>query len=308
MITDADIEQRAAAQDTKTAGIQPEPWQSTGQAIPPSPPPDLPPLKAPASDGRSSSLPLILSIAALAATVSAPYWSPPLYRFLRLQPAGLEWQARQEVETGRLARSVAELDRKVSDLTATLVRTTEQGLSANAVLANADARIRMVALLQLRATLRRPVPFDAELKAVRALGGKMEELEPLLAAVEAYAAHGIPVESQLRQDFAAVTEAAGRSDPRPMPIKWLSNVTGWTPVAVEPEAIRPVTIAEQAQALLAEGDLPAAMAQLSAIDLGSTSPARAWMEDARARIAANQAVDRIAEMVVTAAGRMSPKS
>ncbi|MGA1857257.1 hypothetical protein VH569_14830 [Azospirillum sp. 11R-A] len=308
MITDADIEQRAAAQDAKAAGSQPEPWQSAGQAIPPSPPPDLPPLKAPASDARNPSLPLILSIAALVATVSAPYWSPPLYRLLRLQPAGLEWQARQEVETGRLARSVAELDRKVSDLSATLVRTTEQGLSANAVLANSDARIRMVALLQLRATLRRPVPFDAELKAVRALGGKMEELEPLLAAVEAYAANGIPVESQLRQDFAAVTEAAGRTDPRPTPIRWLSNVTGWTPVAVEPEAIRPVAIAEQAQALLAEGNLPAAMAQLSAIDLGSTSPARAWMEDARARIAANQAIDRIAEMVVTAAGRMSPKS
>lgn len=308
MITDADIEKRAVAQDAKAPGGETEPWQSAGQAIPPSTPPVLPPLKAPVSDGQRSSLPLFLSIAALVATVSAPYWSPPLYRLLRLQPSGLEWQARQDVETGRLARSVAELDRKVSDLSATLVRTTEQGLSANAVLANADARIRMVALLQLRATLRRPVPFDAELKAVRALGGKMEELDPLLAAVEAYAANGIPVESQLRQDFAAVTEAAGRSDPRPMPIKWLSNVTGWTSVAVEPEAIRPVTIAEQAQALLAEGDLPAAMAQLSAIDLGSTAPARAWMEDAKARIAANQAIDRIAEMVVTAVGRMSPKS
>ncbi|WP_148219574.1 COG4223 family protein [Azospirillum sp. B510] len=294
--------------DSGTPEGEPDGWVHSAQAIPPSQIPILPPLPAPSSDRRASSLPLILSSVALAATLTAPYWSPPLYRLFRLQPAGLEWQARQEVETGRLARSVAELDRKVSELTATLAKSTEQGASANAVIANTDARIRVVALLQLRATLRRPVPFDAELKAVRALGGKLDELEPLLTAVEAYAANGIPVESQLRQDFAAVTDAAGRADPRPLPVKWLSNVTGWSPVAVEPEAVRPAMIAEQAQALLAEGNLPGAMAQLNALDLASTGPARGWMEDARARIAANQAIDRIAEMVVTSVGRIAPKS
>ena len=307
MITDADLAKRTATQDPETPEGDPGPWQAPNLTADP-PPALAAPVQNPPSDGRVSSLPLFLSAMALAATLTAPYWSPPLYRALRLQPAGLEWQARQEVETGRLAGSVAELDRKISDLTLTLAKTVDQGRTADAVFADADARFRVVTLLQLRATLRRPIPFDVELKAVRALGGKLDELEPLLSALEAYAANGIPVESQLRQDFAMVADAFGRADPRPLPVKWLSSVTGWPAVAVEPESLRPMAAAEQAQALLADGNLPAAVDRLAVLELAPTGPAHAWMEDATARIAANQAIDRIAGMAVAAIGRLTPKS
>lgn len=258
--------------------------------------------------GSGSRAPLALSLIALAAAVSAPYWSPALYKSLHLRPPAAEWQARQEVETGRLAQSVADLDRRVGDLTTALAKVTEQATAAKAALTASETRARVLVLMQLRATLRRPVPFDAELKAVRALGGRIDELEPLLAKIESYAANGILVESQLRQEFAAVTDVISRTDPRPLPLKWLGNATGWTPVPVEPEAIRPIAAAEHAQALLSDDNLAAAVEELAALDISTSGPARVWLDEARARITANQAIDRIAEMIATTIPRLPPRT
>lgn len=254
-----------------------------------------------------SRAPLAIALIALAAAVSAPYWSPALYRSLHLRPPAAEWQARQEVETGRLVQSVADLDRRVGELAAALAKANDQAAAAKAAVGASETRARVLVLMQLRAALRRPVPFDAELKAVRALGGRIDELEPLLAKIEPYAANGILVESQLRQEFAAVTDVIGRADPRSLPLKWLSNATGWTPVPVEPDAIRPIAAAEHAQALLSDDNLTAAVEELGALDISAGGPARVWLDEARARITANQAIDRIAEMIATTIPRLPPR-
>lgn len=271
---------------------------------------DTPPAPPLAHKNRGT---LAIAAAALVLTVTAPYWSAPLYRVLHLRPSGLEWQARQAVEIGRLGQSVAELDRRVSELTGALDKANEQVAAAKSAQSAAEYQVRVLALLQLRAALRRPVPFDTELKAVRALGGKLDELEPLFAVFEPYAANGILVESQLRREFSTVADLVARDEPRPSVMAWLSSVSGWVsaepvPPAAEVKVDRPSSVAERAAAHLADDNLRGAVEEFATIDVNAAAPAREWLGEARARIAANQAIDRIAELVATALNRTSPRS
>ena len=264
---------------------------------------DLPP-RRPDGSGRPA---MLVALAALAATVTAPYWTPPVYRFLHLRPAGVEWQARQDVETGRLVQSLSELDRRLAELTDAVAKTNKQTAGFKATEAGMETQVRVIALLQLRGMMRRPVPFDAELKAVKAFGGTFDTLAPLLESVESYASIGIPLELQLRREFAGLAEMLAYTETRPSLVHWLTNFTGWSkePAPAEEAARpeRPSSIAARAQARLAENDLHGAVEILAALEGDAAAAVRPWLGQAQARLAANQADDIIAEYVATTLGR-----
>ena len=261
----------------------------------------------PARPGHSA---LILASVALVAAVTAPYWTPPVYRALHLRPPGLEWQARQDVETGRLGQSLAELDRRLADLNTAIAKANEQATGARTAQAVLETQVRVLALIELRAVLRRPVPFEAELKAVRAFGGKNDDLEPLLATIEPFASTGIPLETQLRREFASVADAVARTEARPGMVHWLTSFAPWpaTPAAA-PEAepkpeTKPSAVTDRAHAHLADSDLRGALDELAALEGDAASAARIWLAQAQARLAANAAADRIVEHIATALNRL----
>ncbi|HYH37428.1 MAG TPA: hypothetical protein VD860_04335 [Azospirillum sp.] len=276
-----------------------------------------PPAAPPAPPRSRSKAALLLASAAVVLTLSAPYWTTPLYRALHLRPPGMEWQARQEVENGRHAQSLAELDRRLADLAGVVAKANDQAAGVKAMQATLEAQTRALAQLQLRAVLRRPVPFDAELKAVRAFGGKGDDLEPLLAIIEPYASTGIPLDPQLRREFSSVSEAVARTEARPSMMHWLTNVTGlgtltnlvtWSaepPAPEGPQPARPADIVERAQAKLYDGDLRGAADELAKLEGDAAGAARIWLGEAKARMAANQAVDRIAEHVSNVASKQA---
>lgn len=276
-----------------------------------------PPAPPPAPPRSRSKAALLLASAAVVLTLSAPYWTTPLYRALHLRTPGMEWQARQEVENGRHAQSLAELDRRLADLAGVVAKANDQAAGVKAMQTALEAQTRALAQLQLRAVLRRPVPFDAELKAVRAFGGKGDELEPLLAVIEPYASTGIPLDTQLRREFASVSEAVARTEARPSTMHWLTNVTGlstltnmisWSaepPAPEAPQPDRPADIVERAQGKLYGGDLRGAADELAKLEGDAAGAARAWLGEAKARLAANQAVDRIAEHVAATASKLA---
>lgn len=276
---------------------------------PPAPPP------APPRNGNRTAL--LLASAAVVLALGAPYWSTPLYRALHLRTPGMEWQARQEVENGRQAQSLAELDRRLAELAGVVAKANDQAAGVKAMQAALEAQTRALAQLQLRAVLRRPVPFEAELKAVRAFGGKGDDLEPLLAAIEPYASTGIPLDSQLRREFSSVSDAVARTEARPSMMHWLTNVTGintltnlvaWSaepPAPEGPQPDRPADIVERAQGKLYDGDLRGAAEELAKLEGDAAGAARVWLGEAKARLAANQAVDRIAEHVANVASKQA---
>ncbi|WP_247875510.1 COG4223 family protein [Azospirillum sp. TSH100] len=264
---------------------------------------DLPPRRP---DGSSRPA-MLVALAALAATVTAPYWTPPVYRFLHLRPPGVEWQARQDVETGRLVQSLSELDRRLAELTDAVAKTNKQTAGFKATEAGMETQVRVIALLQLRGMMRRPVPFDAELKVVKAFGGTFDTLAPLLESVESYSSIGIPLELQLRREFAGLADMLAYTETRPSMVHWLTNFTGWSkdPAPAEEAAHpeRPSSIAARAQARLAENDLHGAVEILAALEGDAAAAVRPWLGQAQARLAANQADDIIAEYVATTLGR-----
>lgn len=276
---------------------------------------DPPQPLAPQRNG--SPVAVVLALAAVALTLTAPYWTNPLYRTLRLRTPGMELQARQEVENGRHAQSLAELDRRLADLAGVVAKSNDQAAGIKAMYATLETQLRVLAHLELRAVLRRPVSFDAELKAVRAFGGKVDELEPLLMVIEPYASTGIPLDSQLRRDFSSVADAVARTEARPSVVHWLSNVTGITtltnlvtwssepPAPEGPQPDRPSDLVERAQGLLYDGNLNGAVDELSKLDGDAAGAARVWIGEARARLAANRAVERIAGYVATTASRIA---
>lgn len=267
-----------------------------------------PPARSSDNGNRSA---LVVAAVALAAALTAPYWTPPLYRALHLRPPGLEWQARQDVETARLTQSLAELDRRFAVLGDMVAKANDQAAGAKAAQATVETQFRVLALLQLRAVMRRPVPFDAELKAVRAFGGKIDALEPLLAVIEPYASIGIPLELQLRREFTAVADMLAYAEVRPSMVHWLANFAGWPKEPAPPEGEarpeRPSSIAAQAQARLAENDLRGAIEALAALEGDAAAAARSWLGQTQARLAANEAADRIAEYVATALSGVSSR-
>ncbi len=264
---------------------------------------DLPP-RRPDSGSRPA---MAVALVALAAAVAAPYWTPPVYRILHLRPPGIEWQARQDVETGRMVQSLAELDRRLADLTEAVAKTNKQTAGFKASEADMETQVRVLALLQLRGMMRRPVPFDAELKAVRAFGGTFDTLAPLLETVEPYASIGVPLELQLRREFAGLSEMLAYTETRPSMVHWLTNFTGWSKDTAQAEEAnrpeRPSGIAARAQARLAENDLHGAVEILAVLEGDAAAAVRPWLGQAQARLAANQADDIIAEYVATALGR-----
>lgn len=271
---------------------------------------DAPPAPPPPASNRAA---LVIASAALVLALTAPYWSGPLYKVLRLRPPAVEWQARQEVETGRLGQSLAELDRRLADLGGVIAKSNEQASGIKAAQAAMESQVGVMALLQIRATLRRPVPFDAELKVVRAIGGKYGDLDLLFAVIEPYAVEGIPLELQLLREFPVAADAVARTELRPSMLNWLVSFTGWSmepaPIAdTADRADRPSSVTARAQARLADGDLRGAVEELGALSGDAAAAARAWLGQAQARLAANQAIDRIAEHAATALGRVSPRS
>ncbi|WP_448191842.1 COG4223 family protein [Azospirillum sp. sgz301742] len=256
---------------------------------------------------------LVIASAALALALTSPYWSVPVYKALHLRPPGVEWQARQEVETGRHGQSLAELDRRLADLGGAIAKANEQVAGIKAAQTAIETQVGVMALLQIRAAMRRPVPFEAELKLVRALGGKYADLDPLFAAIEPYAVEGIPLESQLQLEFPYVAEAVARTGPRPSMLNWLVSFTGWAPEPAHPTGAdgKPDptwSVIEHAQARLADHDLRGAVEDLGTLDGDAAAATRSWLGQAQARLAANQAIDRIAEHAATAMSRVPPRS
>lgn len=181
---------------------------------------------APAAEGRDRTA-LIVGAAALVLTLSAPYWTPTVYSGLNLRPHGIEWQARQQVETGRLSQTVAEMDRRLSEVSTLIENARIEAGKVQDIGSSVTAQLDAAMLLQFRAVIRQPVAFDAELRSLRTILPRHEDLEPLLTLIEPYASTGVPQTGQLFRELSTVINAVARTDHRPSVMSWLNSLAAW---------------------------------------------------------------------------------
>jgi len=166
---------------------------------------------------------------------------------------------------------------------------------------------------QLREAINSGRPFDAQLRAAAAVAPEGVAVSAVTAGFADYAGRGVPTKIALQQRLEALSAQAIRADARPedgdswinRTIDRLSQVvtvrrTDGTAVGDSPAAVT-----SRAEAMLAEGDLGAAVAEIAKLDGPAAAVLAGWLADARARLAAE---DGIAELTGEALARVGAQA
>lgn len=284
----------------------PTPPPTPAASAPPEPPfddtyrPDSDARPAPPVSGRRA---YALAVAALVISLTAPFWEDAALSTLGIRTpvgraaeqstlAAIRQDRRTEDISQRLAAAMAQITRQQAEFT-TAMRRADQ----------ASTLIRTMALVRLNDTLRRPMPFAAELTVVRASGTDLGDLKPLLDQIEPYAATGIPGTTQLRQDFRTLYDQVARGSGGGA-ASWVSSLTSWarskppsqTTATIDPSLL----LLQTASARVAEGDIAGALEATRKVG-GDYKPVFAtWVDDAQARVAADALAERVSDMVTVA--------
>ena len=240
----------------------------------------------------------ILAIAAIILALTAPYWQGPVLSGIGLRPAAMQALAANSAALDRLDRKSAELERGLG-ATKSEVDELRSGLATtSARAADALARASSLAMVELATALRRNGPFDLELASVRAAASD-PAIKPLLDAVEPYAATGVPATARLRQDLARIATRITWAERGLVPVAWVSRLLPWQRGAAAPAQPDPAPkLLGQATAALDGGDLPGAVDLVAQVGEPHQEALADWLEDARARAAADALIRRLNDRIV----------
>jgi hypothetical protein len=212
-----------------------------------------------------------------------------------------------------LDKQVADLKRTSADAAAVLrladrVEKVEAGFR-DMQARRSSASAQLLAVGQLREALAKAMPFDAELRSLKALAGQDAEMEAALETLKSRAVTGIPTFPVLASRFTALSPVIVRADVLPTEQNWWRKTLDRLAslITIEREdgntaGSSPSAIVARAQAALAQDDLAGAVAELEALQGGPADQAANWLADARARLAADKAVSELTAHVVAAIG------
>lgn len=249
-----------------------------------------------------------MAAVALVVAVTSSFWSPPLFKLLRLRTPDAATTARQDVDIGRLNQSVADLERKLVEVNANLVKAQQDSAAAKTAQAAAESRVGLVALVQLQSALRRPGPFDVELALVRASNPDLGPLAPALEALDKQASAGILVGSQLRTEFNELADELTRRDYKVIPIAWMNSLLGRPTPGAEPAGVFPPVerasvLADRVKERLGNNDLSGAVNELASMSGDAAALVEPWVKEARARIAADAAITKLGDRIAATLAR-----
>ncbi|MGQ9367354.1 COG4223 family protein [Azospirillum sp. ST 5-10] len=264
---------------------------------------------APAAAPRSGGAGAVAMAAALLAilgagvAVTAPLWSPD-FLAKSVQVDALQTRvAALETSLGVTASADASLGERIAKLEAA-VGAVDEKVAALPAAQVAGA----LAAGQLRSALSGSGPFAAELAAVKVSGIADEATSKALAPLAAHALSGIPTHSELAERFAwmvpdlvsADLAAAGDRGIGQRMMGWVTGVAGALrlPVSGAPaDAQSTPALVARAGTMLERGELAAAVDLVAMLPGAAGEAAAPWLEDARARLAADEAGRQIGRRV-----------
>ena len=194
-----------------------------------------------------------------------------------------------EQEANRLAQEVSETSNRSAKVAETLTLRQAEESKAQAL---------VLAAGQLRATLQSSRPFSGELSAVRAVNLQDPEVVSALKAIEPYAADGIPTEAQLSQQFSDVAGeivragvlASGQSGQWwDKALSTASSLVSVRRTAGEIQGSGADAVTARAEQHMKTGRLDEAVKELETLTGEPAAVAKPWIDDAKARLAANNA-------------------
>jgi hypothetical protein len=288
--------------EPEPAAIAPPPPPPPAAKLPEPPieEPYRPPVATKPTPPRFARRAYAVAVIALAVSLTAPFWEDAVVSVLGIRtPVGraaeqstlavLRQDRRTEDIAQRLGTAMAQMTKQQAEFTAAMQRAERSA-----------TLIRTMALVRLSDTLRRPLPFAAELAVVQASGTDLGDLKPLLDQIEPYADTGIAGTTQLRQDFRTLYDQIARGGSS----SWLNSLASWThlrsssqtPATPDPS----LELLKTALARLADTDVAGALEATRQIN-DDYKPAFAnWVDDAKARVAADTLAERVSDMVTQA--------
>jgi hypothetical protein len=155
----------------------------------------------------------------------------------------------------------------------------------------------VVGIGALRAAAERGAPFAQELRAAQALGLSADAARSLTAAAE----RGLPTRADIAQRFAAIAPSLAKAAPAASPSGGLLDriATG----AQNLVRVRPIgeaagddvpTVVSRVEAMLVRGELAGALADFDRLPESVRAIGANWATEARARLAADEALRRLA--------------
>jgi uroporphyrinogen-III synthase len=158
----------------------------------------------------------------------------------------------------------------------------------------------LVAVGQLRDAVNRGVPYAAALEAVATLGQAEPEVQSALGALAPNARTGVPTAAQLVQRFDREAAEIVRADIAPEGAHWtdrlvarLSSLVTVRRTGADAEGNAPSAIVARAEAKVKNGDLAGAVAELDKLSGKPADAAQPWLVAAKARLAADAALDAL---------------
>lgn len=194
-----------------------------------------------------------------------------------------------EQEANRLAQEVSDTSNRSAKVAETLTLRQAEESKAQAL---------VLAAGQLRAALQSSRPFSGELSAVRAVNLQDPQVVSALKEIEPYAADGIPTETQLSQQFSDVageivragviaTGQAGQWWDKAL--STASSLVSVRRTAGDIQGSGADAVTARAEQYMKAGRLDEAIKELETLSGEPAAVAKPWIDDAKARLAANNA-------------------
>jgi hypothetical protein len=241
-----------------------------------------------------------LAILAIIVALTAPWWEGPLLGSINIHMPMATALAENARALDQLDHRTAQLEQQIGAATAQLSKVQAQLAETTARANSAADRTATLAMLELVTALHRSGGFELELAALRGAMPEQGALKPLLDQIEPYAVTGVPSARRLREEFARTSLHIEWSQRGYSSVAWVMHLMPWRQAANAAPVGAPdntIELLHQASAQLGSGDMAGATATLQTID-GAVQEALAdWLEDAKARVAADAVVQRLNDQI-----------
>ena len=252
-----------------------------------------------------------IAIVAIVISLTAPFWEAAILGSVNIHMPMSRELAENSTALERLDRRTADLEKQLGATTTQLARLQTQ-LSETATRANAAVdRTGTLAMVELVTALHRAGGFELELAALRATTPDPGDLKPMLDQIEPYAVTGVPSTAQLRQEFARISSRLQWSDRSYMSVAWVTRLLPWQRTATPAVATAPADNASQllgqAYQQLGSGDLSGAVVTVQMVGGTHQEALADWLEDAKARVAADAVAQRLDDQISKRVTRSAPQ-
>jgi hypothetical protein len=242
-----------------------------------------------------------IAIVAIVISLTSPFWEGAILGSINIHMPMTRELAENSTALDRLDRRTADLEKQLGATTAQLGKLQAQ-LTETASRANAAAdRTGTLAMVELVTAMHRPGGFELELAALRATTPDPGEIKPLLDQIEPYAVTGVPTAAQLRQEFSRISSRTQWSDRGFLSMAWITRMMPWQRTANAVPAATPANdtpkLLSQAYTQLGSGDLSGAVVTVQMIGGTQQEALADWLEDAKARIAAEAVAQRLNDQI-----------